>query len=141
MDEGRDAILDQLAYLVDELEMQRPLLAALPSERLTLTHVGSSDSICDRYLGMLEAEITRHLPEAARLAGLDDVPTVTVTIEPDAETVWLVGELVRVRGLLTGHMARVDPWPDALAEYLYGVVLQDTDALRKVAEQFHEMRS
>lgn len=141
MDQGRDAILDQLAYLVDELDMQRPLLAALPADRLTLTHVGSSDSIRDRYLQMLEAEITRHLPEATRRAGLEDVPTVTVTVEPDADAEWLVGELSRVRGVLTRHMARIDPWPHALTEYLYGIVLEDANALRDVAEQFYEMRS
>lgn len=141
MAEGRVAILDQLAYLTDELEMQRPLLGALPPDRLTLTHVGSSHSIRDRYVTMLEAEVTRHLPEATRLAGLGDVPVVTVTIEPDADTQWVLGELARVRSLLTEHMARVDPWPDALLEYLHRIVLQDADALRDVAEQFFEMRS
>jgi len=141
MDQGRDAILDQLAYLVDELDMQRPLLAALPADRLTLTHVGSSASIRDRYLQMLEAEITRHVPEAARLAGLDAVPVVKVTVDPDADVEWLVGELSRVRGVLTGHMARIDPWPESLTEYLHRVVLEDANALRDVAEQFYEMRS
>jgi len=89
----------------------------------------------------LETEVTGHLPEAARLAGLDDVPGFTVTIEPDATTAWVVGELIRARELLTGHMRHVDPWPDALQDYLYGVTLQDANTLQSVAEQFYEMRS
>lgn len=132
---GREVILDQLAYLVDELTLQRPLLARLPEERLTLTHVGTSESIRDRYARLLAEQRDAVHPRV-------NVP-VTDLPAPDskADVDTLLVALIAHREALVDAVTRINPWDDELTEFLHGVAVSDSAMLRDIAEQFYEMRS
>ena len=135
MNGGRDVILDQLAYLVDELTLQRPLLARLPEERLTLTHVGSDESIRDRYARMLSTERDEHLPRVGDSVTLPPAPDTNGQVDD------LIAAIIAHREVLVAAVADIDPWDESLTEFLHGLAVKDGATLREIAEQFYEMRT
>lgn|GEM_PF-6752809 len=135
MNRGRDVILDQLAYLVDELTLQRPLLARLPEERLTLTHVGSNESIRDRYARMLRVEREEHLPRVIDSVTLPPAPDTNSQVDE------LIAAIIAHREVLVEAISSINPWDDSLTEFLHGLAVKDGATLREIAEQFYEMRT
>lgn len=134
MTEDRDIILDQVAYLIDELNAQVPFLERLPEDRFTLAPFGGHGSIRDRYADMLRLEREEHLPK------LGVTPSAVVP-EEGALTVQIVQTIVAHRELLVQALSSSDVWDDARAAYLHGLAIRDAERLRDVAEQFFEMRS
>lgn len=130
----REPILDQVAYLIDELNAQIPFLERLPEDRFTLAPFGGQGSIRDRYADMLRLEREEHLPHLG-------VTPSTVVPEEDASTVRIVQAIVAHRESLVEALSSSDVWDDARAAYLHGLAIRDAERLRDVAEQFFEMRS
>ncbi|MEQ9105759.1 MAG: hypothetical protein RIE53_13800 [Rhodothermales bacterium] len=130
----RDTILDQVAYLIDELTAQLPHLERLPEDRFTLAPFGGQGSIRDRYADMLRLEREEHLPHMGAVLPTD-------TPEDDASTVAIVEAIVAHREALVQVLSSADEWDEARASYLHQLAIRDAERLRDVAEQFFEMRS
>lgn len=130
----RDTILDQVAYLIDELNAQIPFLERLPEDRFTLAPFGGQGSIRDRYADMLRLEREEHLPHLG-------VTPSGVVPQKDASTVRIVQSIVEHRESLVEALSSSDVWDDTRAAYLHQLAIRDAERLRDVAEQFFEMRS
>lgn len=134
MNTVRATILDQLAYLVDELTAQRPFLDRLPEDRFTLAPFGGDGSIRDRYVEMLRLEREEHLPRVGWQGSLAVPPD-------DVDTPAVVAAIAAHREALVSRVQGLDDWDEALTTYLHTLAIRDAERLKEVAEQFFEMRS
>lgn len=139
-DEMRAALLEQLAYLVDELEAQRPHLARLPGPLLEGRPYDGAPSLKELYGRMVAAEEARR----ARL---------TATPPPPPPADWnavpldeLLDRLQAARRAVTAALDARPPaeWtralntPDDPFALAHGCIQHDAECLREIGYRLHE---
>lgn len=153
------SLVDQLAYLIDELSAQKAFIKRLPVSIMLATSIPGALSIKDRYLEFLEREEYLNLPVIAGLIDgtlvgkeMDKLSepsnqknmkslSVLQIVERISETRAGVIELLRgadedewLREVLKGGQ-KVD-----LRTWAYNMAIQDADDLREIGIQFSEQR-
>lgn len=153
------ALIDQLSFLVDELEGQFVLIRRIPGALLTDRPFAEASSIRDLYLQFFER--ARGLNEMV-IRGLIDGSAVGQDIEsldiPVAEfasdkkgVIEIIEDIITIRrhSVVMLESAKPAIWSRSvtrdnkqvsLYEWAYEMALQDADDLREIAVQFYERR-
>lgn len=156
----RRSLLDQLAYLIDELEAQTPLLGRVPEALLEARPLPDVWSVKERY-GLLAAmdEIV-HSPVLERMAGEEEpvleVPEPQALVHREAWNSNSIGALVgRIQAARRAVLAALADLPEAGWErtavvggerqhvyaFVHRIVQHDADVLRAVGHLLFERRS
>ncbi|RMF51451.1 MAG: DinB family protein [Bacteroidetes bacterium] len=150
-------LVDQLAYLIDEVEAQRPLLRRLPAWVLEGRPFAGTWSIKEMYGALAAADERVHLPVLRRLVAGEEPScaeadlTALQACEP-WNTLPLEALLDRVqaaRRALVAFLRALPPeaWERTarfgatqrdLYACVHAIILQDTDCLREVGYRLHE---
>ena len=151
------ALLDQLAYLIDEIEAQKERPGQLPAPLLEGRPFEGEQSIKEMYGLLAAADAHVHLPHLQQI-GAEDHPTLAV---PDrgallALAAWNAHPLdALLQQIQTGRQALLDyldaltpeAWtrtgtlagtPHDVYAYAHAIVQNDTDALRTIALRLHD---
>ncbi len=136
---SRDILLDQVAYLADELTMLRLVVARMP-ETLHATRPLDGQHSLREVLALLAARDTARLTALSAPDGSPETTDMPVPIGADAHpTDALLDAAIAARTAL--HAAAAALPDDAFAREapaLHAAVLTDAATLRALAEQFHD---
>ncbi len=130
-DRRRDALLDQLRYLLDEAEALGPLLARLPQDVLTAALPGERSPLAAfSHLATLDREVY-----APQVAGAEPSPEPASTAEDDLATA-----LAGLRAARTDLVAAFEAadWSPALHDLALSVIHRDAEELKRLAYRLHE---
>ncbi|MEM1043391.1 MAG: hypothetical protein AAGI91_12275 [Bacteroidota bacterium] len=148
--ERRDAIVEQLGYLVDEVDALGPLLSGLPPDVPTM-HLPGERSLLGTlaYLAALDRrDLLRlnRMVEEHEPAFEESVLGEVLSADVDA----VIRDVRAARGALAAAFAALPPeawartaaFPDGTQRDVTGLALtvtqRDADALRRVAHRLHE---
>ena len=135
----RDALLDQIAYLADELAMLGLVVSRMPETLHASRPLDGQHSLRD-VLALLAARDTARLSALAAPGGSMETADVPVPAGADAQaTGALLDAAIAARTALHAAASALDA--DAFARAapaLYAAVLDDAAVLRALAEQFHD---
>lgn len=159
----REALIDQLAYLTDEVEAQKAFLRALPVVLLEDAPLPGDLSIKQRYGVLIAADERVHLPQlrqmvtAATPASLSlSTPAPTVLAEAEAwQTLGidtLLPRLQQARHALVAFLrglsqaswdatTDLDGEPCDVYTYVHRITQHDVDQLRAIGYRLHEGRA
>ena len=87
----REALLDQLAYLIDEIEAQKGFLAGVPAGLLEGRPIAGAHSIKEMYGILAGADEAVHLPALQQI--VDEEPPILLAypiVEYQTRVVWRV---------------------------------------------------
>jgi len=125
---SRSEVLDQLAYLADELEAQQSVLGVIPKVLWDARPPTDPRSLRDMYSAMLARECGEY-----RVAmGLETVPT------PDAGDPGTLLSALAERRRATVAALRGRHLSEDVLKAGYGITQQDADSLREVGLRLHE---
>lgn len=138
MESKRTLIIDQLSYLLDELEAQRPWLNRIPSIQLEAKPMESSPSLVEMYAQMARREWQEHLPA---LLGPTDPFLGKGTLSETIDTIQQ-GRRQLVEFL---QQIKEDDWEMAvsvngarISDYSFQITQSDGTFLKMIAERLHE---
>lgn len=138
MESTRTLIIDQLSYLLDELEAQRPWLNRIPSIQLEAKPMESSLSLVEMYAQMARREWQEHVPEM--LGPMDPFLGKGNLSE-------MIDLVQQGRRQLIEYLQQIDQdvWETAVsvhganvADYSFQITQSDSTFLRMIAERLHE---
>ncbi len=135
----RDAVLDQLSFLIEELEAQRPWLNRIPEVQLAGKPLETVPSLIEIYQEMDLKEKREHLPGL----GMDSQEAVALNgIEG------IIDSLIQARTVMVGRLRswKDDMWQSAspensdltMEEFAYAITQSDAEYLRSIAERLNE---
>ncbi|QXD17015.1 DinB family protein [Rhodocaloribacter litoris] len=150
-------LLDQLAYLIEELEAQKPLLERLPPWVLEGRPFEEAWSVKEYYGVLAAADAEIHLPAVRQLA----TAPAPALAPPEREALrtredWNALEITTLlERIQTGRRALVDflshlpprAWQRTgrigeaerdLQTYVHEIILHDTECLRAIGYRLHE---
>ncbi len=153
----RMALVEQLAFLIDEIEAQKPLLRRVPAWALEGRPFAGERSIKEMYGMMADADATVHLPHLRRIVE-EEAPVLDVSPSPTlaASEAWnevavdaLLERVQTARAALATFLRSLTPeqWSRAgvvggerrdVYTYVHGIIQDDADALRAVGFRLHE---
>lgn len=123
-----EEILDQMAYLVDELEAQQAVLSLIPAPVWDARPPSDPQTLGEMYRGMLERECTEN-----RVAlGL---PSVTL---PAWDTHHELLVAIAEKRAATVESLRTGGLPEDFERAGYAITQQDADTLRDVGVRLNE---
>lgn len=122
-------MLDQMEYLVDEVEAQRAVVGLIPSAIWDARPPGDEKTLREMYAAMVEREL--HANRSS--FGLDGLPRTEEEQSPEA----LLTELAVARAALVRAL-RKGPVADLDAGTCYRIVQEDTDSLREIGLRLNE---
>ena len=138
-------LLDQLDWLTDELEAQRPFLARMPDVQIKTSPLPELPSLLGMYYAMVARERDIHLPSLGIKASshLQDVPASDAWLDD------LIIQLISMRSAIVDHLGRFtdDDWRAAPAgasdhadvvTLAFEITQTDADSLRAIAERMRE---
>ncbi|WP_457653066.1 DinB family protein [Rhodocaloribacter sp.] len=152
----RAAQLDQLAYLIDELEAQKPLLRRIPDWALEGRPFEGEWSIKERYGVLAAADVSVHLPQLRRIVEEDTPALEAPDRQAAASEAWneveigaLLERVQAARTALTAFLRALTPeqWartgsvggvPQDVYAYVHGIIQHDADGLRAIGYRLHE---
>ncbi len=153
----RAALLDQLAYLIDELEAQKGLLHRIPDWALEGRPFEGEWSIKERYGALAAADVSVHLPQLRRIVEEDtpalEAPDRQALMTSEAWNEVEIGPLLErvqaARTALTAFLRTLTPeqWartgsvggvPQDVYAYVHAVIQHDADGLRAIGYRLHE---
>lgn len=144
-DTRRDAILDQLRYLLDEVEMLRQVTARVPTPLLEARALEGSFSLKETLalLAALDAQVRLPRLEAAAGRVPNDTAIDEQALVGDAHTLSidaLVDACVAARQRLVATAERLPPeaWERGVTALLYAVTQEDADRLRTLTQQLFD---
>lgn len=155
----RDLIVGQLTYLIDEIGALSTVLTTFPNELLEAQPFEGEPSVRDLFFELSVRESAIRIPNLERLAAEDEnQPTLIADSdrpEPSEKrgraTADVLEEVAtaRVRLLELVRSADDQAWDKealldgeavTMTEYLFGVIQEDVEVLRTVAQRIHESR-
>ncbi|MDA1028967.1 MAG: hypothetical protein O3B41_07940 [Bacteroidetes bacterium] len=138
MESRRTLIIDQLSFLLDELEAQRPWLNRIPSIQLEAKPMETSPSLVEMYAQMARREWEEHVSE---LLGPIDPFLGNTTL---SETIDAIQE---GRRQLVEYLQQIaeDDWEAAVSvhganvsDFSFQITQSDGTFLKMIAERLHE---
>jgi hypothetical protein len=150
MSSRNDILLDQLAYLIDELEAQRPLLLRIPRHQIEGKPMESVPSLFELYAEMARKEWAEHV---GPLAGQAPEPAESESLSE------VLGSIQAGRRELIDHLSRLSPesWErtaphlvadaseadpesgqESVSAFAFQITQSDSTFLRTIAERLHE---
>ncbi len=158
-EDPREAILDQLAYLLDEVEALEPLIARVPEPILSGRPMEGDLSIKQIYGIIASADEQVRLPrfqrivaeEGPQLSGWDERALVAQEAWDEMEIGAVLGRVRAAREALVGFLRAlpavewtrtglVDGRPLSVYDLAFGITQEDTDYLRALGYRLHESR-
>ena len=151
--ELRSILLDQLAYLIDELEAQKGHLARVPPAVLEGRPFDGEPTLKEMYGCMIDAEETIHLPgvermirrEAPHVAPPDPATPVAQEAWNDVDMPDLLARLQAARRSLVALLKALPPaaWTtagtlDDLYTLAHAITRHDAENLRTIGYRLHE---
>ena len=133
------AILEQLSYLIDELEAQRPWITRIPAFQLTGKPMDSIPSLLEMYIQMSAAEWSDYLPSV----GINEARE----LDPSIEISDVIDRIQQGRTRLVEHLGSIpeEAWEktsldsgSTLVDFAYQITQSDGTFLRSIAERLHE---
>jgi len=152
----REALLDQLAYLIDEIEVQKPLLMRLPSWALEDRPFEGTWSIVERYGLLAATDEAVFEPQARDIAAgkkpLLESPNEDLTpgsSQADAGLPDLLSRIQTFRARLVEFLRTLPPdsWSRIgyfgdmqrdLYAHVHAIIQHDADCLRLIGERLFE---
>jgi len=135
---SRSLILDQLSFLLDELEAQRPWLLRIPVFQLEAKPMESAPSLFEMYVNMSRQEWEVHVAElggpSAPVASLTTLSGVIDHIQKGRRSVLEMLQRVSDTDWETATTGR----GIFLAEYAFQITQSDGNFLKAIAERLHE---
>lgn len=132
-------IVDQLSYLIDELEAQRPWILRIPDVQLHGKPLDTAPSLFEMYQGMRNADLERHLP-------LLGIPYSTPASD-SASLSDVIDQIQHGRKALVDFLSSLSQaeWSQNLGdtesdiiEYAFQITQRDSTFLKGIAERLHE---
>ncbi|NQV74202.1 hypothetical protein HQ496_13880 [bacterium] len=133
------AIVEQLAYLIDELEAQRPWITRIPEFQLTGKPMDSTPSLLEMYIEMSRMEWDEFLPSLGvpNQPGKDDPSSISEVLDHIQE-----GRRALVSKL---EATPSSDWSDLvegtdtdLFTFAFQITQSDSTFLKSIAERLHE---
>lgn len=152
-------LIDQLSFLVDELEGQFVLIRRIPGSLLTDRPYAEVPSIRDLYLRFRER--TRGLNQSVIRGLIDgsavgqDIESLDIPVEDlavdNTGVIEIIEDIITIRQHSVAMLELIEPaiWirsvirdnqPVSLYEWVYEIALRDADDLREIAVQFYERK-
>ena len=135
----REAVLDQLSFLIEELEAQRPWLNRIPEAQLAGKPLETVPSLIEIYQEMDLKERREHLPGLGMDSQEAEVPDGIDRI---------LDSLIQARTEMVGRLRswKDDIWQSvspggsdlSMEEFSYGITQSDAEFLRSIAERLNE---
>lgn len=134
-----ESILDQLAYLIDELEAQRPWLMRISEVQMKGKPMDSMPSLLEMYAEMARLEWENHVPllthESRASARTEDISQILDQIQEGRKII-----VTRLSALQT------EQWEEFVREgeckrihqFAFEMTRSDGDLLKAIAERMHE---
>ena len=132
LDRRREALLDQLRYLLDETEALGPLLASLPADVPAAAMPGERSILGTfAHLAALDREV---YGPRLRGAATPDEPAS----EPAVDLETALADLSAARADLVAAFEERDEWPEAWHTLALAIVHRDAEELKRLAYRLHE---
>jgi len=133
------AIVEQLAYLIDELEAQRPWITRIPEFQLTGKPMDSTPSLLEMYIEMSRKEWEEFLPSLGILSPStkttpSDISGVLDLIQEGRRA--LVSKLEATPS--SGWSDLVEGTDTNLFTFAFQITQSDGTFLKSIAERLHE---
>ena len=135
----RDAVLDQLSFLIEELQAQRPWLNRISEAQLAGKPLETVPSLIEIYQEMDLKEKREHLPGL----GMD---TQEVDVPDGIDRI--LDSLIQARTEMVGRLRswKDDIWQSvspgnsdlSMEEFAYSITQSDAEFLRSIAERLNE---
>lgn len=135
----RDAVLDQLSFLIEELQAQRPWLNRISEAQLAGKPLETVPSLIEIYQEMDLKEKREHLPGL----GMD---TQEVDVPDGIDRI--LNSLIQARTEMVGRLRswKDDIWQSvspgnndlSMEEFAYSITQSDAEFLRSIAERLNE---
>jgi len=139
LNHGIEAIVEQLTYLVDELEAQRPWITRIPEVQLTGRPMDSIPSLLDIYVRMAEKEWNDYVPTLTDLAAKPMLDSGSVSKVIDFIQ---AGRRAVVEALTSlseaDWVVAVNETDETVADFAFQITQSDSTFLRTIAERLHE---
>ena len=133
------AIVEQLAYLIDELEAQRPWITRIPEFQLTGKPMDSTPSLFEMYIDMSRKEWDEFLPSLG-------IPSRATKTAP-SDIAGVLDLIQEGRRALVSKLEATpnESWSDLvegtdtdLLTYTFQITQSDSTFLKSIAERLHE---
>ncbi len=146
MDDQARLVVDQLAYLIDEVTALQTVIRGVPEALMEATPVEGEPSVKELLESIAAQDRDVRIPvvrallsetkheELARVANAGVEELLAAMREGRSELLRVVGEV----GDVSAARVAVDGEEIALVDFLYRVVQEDADVLRRAAERLHE---
>jgi hypothetical protein len=156
----RRSLLDQLAYLIDELEAQKPILSRMPEDLLEAQPLPGAWSIKERYGLLAAADESFHLPGLERMVEeaepVLDVPELQALVDAEPWNTYPIQNLLdRIQAARRAFLKVIAALPDAAWErsavvkgerrhvfaFAHRAVQHDADSLRAIGHLLFDRRA
>ncbi len=146
MDDQARLVVDQLAYLIDEVTALQTVIRGVPEALMEATPVEGEPSVKELLESIAAQDRDVRIPvvrallsetkheELARATNAGVEELLAAIREGRSELLRVVGEV----GDVSAARVAVDGEEIALVDFLYRVVQEDADVLRRAAERLHE---